>query len=187
MQFLLYICSSFVLFNGLIQGGFGLEYAEHPKNAIIPIFAMIFSSLVSWPIVHYVLAMFGFGVFGVFLVFPISVVSCVFIVKVSALFRGNPHEELEPRLFSGFNGIAFFSAFQTVLFAQTALQALLFALGGAVGFVCIIMIVSGIQKRSDIEAVPQFFMGQPLLLVSTGLVSLIFTELLPMVIHLFTR
>jgi len=187
MQILLYIFTAFILFNAIIQGGFGLEYAESPKKAIIPAVSMVFSGLVSWFVINYIFDPLGFEVFGIFLVLPISVLCSVFIVKLSILLQGKSQAQDDSSVYSAFNGIAFFGALQTVIFAQTALQALLFLLGGSMGFLCIIVMLHGMNKRSDIEAVPKFFKGQPLLLISAGLVSLIFTELLPMIIHIFIK
>ncbi|AEJ19427.1 hypothetical protein Spica_1281 [Gracilinema caldarium DSM 7334] len=187
MSFLLTLSTAFFLFNAIIQNGFGIEYARNPRNALIPIMAMILSSIVSWSIHTFLLKPIGFGVFGVFLIFPISVVCSLFVAKISILFKRGSREDLDPTCFSGFNGLAFFSAFQIVIFAQSFLQALIIALGGTLGFLCIIILLNGIQKRSEVEAVPQFFKGQPLLLISTGLVSLVFSELLPIVIRIFTN
>ncbi len=187
MSFLLLVCTAFILFNGIIQNGFAIEYAEHPKSALIPMFAMILSSMVSWFLLTFLLKPIGIGVFGVFFIFPISVICSLFVAKISTLFQRQRIEEIYPNCYSGFNGLAFFSAFQTVVFAQTPVQVALFALGGAIGFLFTLFILYGIKRRSEIEAVPKFFKGQPLLLISTGLVSLLYSELLPIIIHIFTR
>lgn len=187
MQVLLYIFTAFILFNGFIQHGFGLVYSDNPKRAIIPIISMILSSLISWFIITHVLVFLGFGVFGVYFVFPISAICSLFVAYMAVLFRKHPSKELQHSPGTDCNGIAFFGAYQTVLLAQTAVQALFFAIGGALGFLVVISLLSGIQKRSDIEAVPRFFKGQPLLLISSGLLVLIFTELLPLVIHIIAK
>ncbi len=188
MQLLMYFFTAFILFNGVVQNGFGIQYVKAPQKVLVPILSMLLSSVTGWIIVKYLLNPLGFGVFGVFILFPLSVVCSILVAKIALLFCKDKNlNQFEPALNSGFYGIAFYGAFQTVMFAQTAIQAILFALGSTAGFVSVIAILRGIQKRSEVEAVPKFFKGQPLLLISTGLISLIFTELLPMVIHIFAR
>lgn len=187
MPYILIFLSAFLLFNGITQNGFGLRFTQTPKKAIKILLSMIFSALISWFIAYYITSPLGFGVFGVFFIFPISVICslCIEIIgnklyKISSL-------QFDSSVYSAYDGIAFYSSFQTVLFAHTALQAVLFTLGGTLGFILILIILRGIRTRSEIEAIPKFFKGQPLLLVSTGLLSMIFTAITPFVIHIFSR
>lgn len=187
MPYILIFLSAFLLFNGITQNGFGLRFTNMPKKAVKPLLSMIFSALISWLITHYIINPLGYGVFGVFFIFPISVLCSLCIEIIGNKLYQIPSKQLDSSVYSAYDGIAFYSAFQTVLFAHTALQAVLFTLGGALGFILILFILKGIKKRSEIEAIPKFFKGHPLLLVSTGLLSLIFTEITPFVIHIFSR
>ncbi|WP_304224882.1 hypothetical protein [Gracilinema caldarium] len=187
MQILLSIFAAFFMFNGIIQNGFGIMYAEDPKKALAPLISLFLSGVMGWLIYTYVFNPIGFGEYGIFFLFPVTVLCCVVVDRLSAVIQHTKDNVLDKSVFSGYEGIAFYGAFQTLMFAQSLSQAFLFALGGALGFMFVLMILNGIQKRSEIEGVPMFFKGQPLLLISTGLLSMLFSALVPLVIHLFSR
>ncbi|MDR1247765.1 MAG: hypothetical protein LBK63_00535 [Treponema sp.] len=85
----------------------------------------------------------------------------------------------EKALFKGSscNGLALASLFQTLRLALNPAEALALTLGFSLGVLLAAMILREISRRASLEAVPESFRGDPLALISMGLLSLVFSSL----------
>ena len=95
----------------------------------------------------------------------------------TALFRFFPQLGENPgiyRIGSDYNGFSLAALFLTMRLAVTFSEALLFSLAFSGGAFIAYLIIKEIQKRSFWEAIPHSLRGSPILLVSMGLLSLIF-------------
>jgi hypothetical protein len=121
------------------------------------------------------LSMFA-GWFPVFLlIYPLSLFSGLGLE--TAMFRLFPRLGENPgiyRIGSGYNGFSLAALFLTMRLALSLGEALLFSLAFSGGAFIAYLIIKEIQKRSFWEAIPRSLRGNPILLVSMGLLSLIF-------------
>jgi Na+-translocating ferredoxin:NAD+ oxidoreductase RnfA subunit len=112
---------------------------------------------------------------GFLLIYPLSLFSGFGLE--TALFKLFPRLGENPgvyRIGSGYNGFSLAALFLTMQFAVTFGEALLFSLAFSGGAFIAYLIIKEIQKRSFGEAIPHSLRGNPLLLISMGLLSLIF-------------
>ena len=88
----------------------------------------------------------------------------------------NPGEN--PGVFSpgsSYNGLAAAALFLTLRFAVSFTDALLLSFAFSAGGLLAFLIVKEIQKRSFLETIPYQLRGAPILLVSMGLLSVVFS------------
>jgi electron transport complex protein RnfA len=112
---------------------------------------------------------------GFLLIYPLSLFSGLGLE--TALFKLFPRLGENPgvyRIGSGYNGFSLAALFLTMQLAVTFTEALLFSLAFSGGAFIAYLIIKEIQKRSFGEAIPHRLRGSPLLLISMGLLSLIF-------------
>jgi electron transport complex protein RnfA len=113
---------------------------------------------------------------GFLLIYPLSLF-CGLGLE-TAIFRLFPRLGENPgvyRIGSGYNGFSLAALFLTLRLAVTFGEALLFSLAFSGGAFIAYLIIKEIQKRSFWEAIPHSLRGTPILLVSMGLLSLIFS------------
>ena len=77
---------------------------------------------------------------------------------------------------SSCNGLALASLFMTLRLALKVAEALALTLGFSLGALLSAIILREIKRRSSLEAVPESLRGAPLILISMGLLSLIFSS-----------
>jgi hypothetical protein len=77
---------------------------------------------------------------------------------------------------SSCNGLALASLFMTLRLALNAAEALALTLGFSLGALLAAIILREIKRRSSLEAVPEPLRGAPLILISMGLLSLVFSS-----------
>jgi electron transport complex protein RnfA len=112
---------------------------------------------------------------GFLLIYPLSLFSGLGLE--AAMFRLFPRLGENPgiyRIGSGYNGFSPSALFLTMRLAVTFGEALLFSLAFSGGAFITCLIIKEIQKRSFLEALPRGLRGKPILLISMGLLSLIF-------------
>ncbi|MDR0585954.1 MAG: hypothetical protein LBG26_01810 [Treponema sp.] len=112
---------------------------------------------------------------GFLLIYPLSLFSGLGLE--TAMFRLFPRLGENPgvyRIGSGYNCFSLAALFLTMRLALTFGEALLLSLAFSGGAFITYLIIKEIQKRSFGEAIPHSLRGNPILLVSIGLLSLIF-------------
>ena len=166
--------------NLIIQFGFGIRDIVYIKNFRLrfPLYQCIvlfFTVILIWLCFTYVFYPLGMGFMETLILIPLTILFCWLLEQ--GIFHLFPKWLSSNRttVFSAYNGIVFAAGYFTLQIAGTFMDALVMSLGFALGCFVSIAIVHEINKRSSMEAVPAFLRGSPLLLISMGLLSLIFT------------
>jgi electron transport complex protein RnfA len=116
------------------------------------------------------------GIFDYLLIFPLSVLTSFGMEKL--FFRLVPRlgENIHVfRIGSPYNGLSAAALVLTLQFASGFGEALFLSAGFALGGLFAFFIIKEIQKRSFLEAIPYSLRGTPLLLISMGILALIFS------------
>jgi electron transport complex protein RnfA len=135
-----------------------------------------------WAFFTYILVPFSLGFFEYMLLFPLSVLVCMgleaavnhFFPKVLPALPDLPKVKLFSPL-SAYNGLVPAALIMSLNMASSLIDAAVLALGFYGGLLLASLILREIQKRASLEAVPEFLRGLPLMLISMGLLSLIFS------------
>ena len=139
------------------------------------------SVLFLWVIFNYVFSPFWRGFSVYFLFFPLSALVCtglelireqVFPIIIPCL--GSTRKVFSA--FTAYDGLVPASLIITFLLAGDFLSAFVLALFFAIGNLAAMLILNEIRRRSTLEKVPRYLRGSPLVLISMGLLSLIFTS-----------
>ncbi|GHV52496.1 hypothetical protein AGMMS49579_09870 [Spirochaetia bacterium] len=98
-----------------------------------------------------------------------------------AVSRGSPPdgEKRRPWLFRGisaYDGLVPLALLLTLNVGVTLMEAAVLSLGFALGILLTALILREIRRRSSLEAVPPLLKGDPITLISMGLLSLIFAS-----------
>jgi len=114
---------------------------------------------------------------GLLLVYPLSIFGSLGLE--TAIFKAFPSLGQNPRIFtagSSYNGLSLVSLFLVLRFAFTVSEAFAVSFSFSGGGLLAFLIVKEIQKRSYWEALPHSLKGTPILFISTGLLSLVFSS-----------
>ncbi|WP_010261406.1 hypothetical protein [Treponema primitia] len=177
------------------------EASESPGKLSVPFWAIHFISvLILWFFFTYVLSPPAFGFLESFLLFPAAVLISMTLELVFVYFFPDgkftlnkpgrtKRESFSPwklaestglnrdgTPLSSYNGLVLASLFLTLRLAVSPVEALVLSLGFSLGCLASTLILREISKRSFLEAVPGTFRGSPLMLISMGLLSLIFSS-----------
>jgi electron transport complex protein RnfA len=154
--------------------------ADHPGNgkilpSVIQMGILFLSVLFLWVVFYYILPPFSGGVPEYLLFFPLSALVCMGLEK--GIFRFFPKAAEGDRLFSAFtayDGLASLALFVTYTLALGFAEALVLSFFFALGNLTVVLILGEIRRRSALEWTPRRLRGSPLILISMGLLSLIF-------------
>jgi electron transport complex protein RnfA len=179
--------------------------AGRRKNHPVPFLeagVIFLSVLILWLFFTYILAPLRSDFFMFFLPFPLSALACiafewllVWLIRrypvpepagsvpaegEEAVRGGSPpvQKKRNPRLFRGisaYDGLVPLALLLTLNVGVTFLEAAVLSLGFALGILLAALILKEIRRRSSLEAVPALLRGDPITLISMGLLSLIFT------------
>lgn len=143
-----------------------------------PWVVLFVSTLLLWILFARMLFFTG-GIFDYLLVFPCSVLGSMALETLFfyCLSRLKKPEE-NPRLFSvgaPYNALAAAALFLTLRFALSLADALILSFAFSAGGIFSFLVIKEIQKRSFLEAIPRGLRGTPVLLISLGLLSLMFS------------
>jgi electron transport complex protein RnfA len=118
---------------------------------------------------------FSMGLFKYVLCFPAaSLVHSGLQTLVSTLILKGKFRQEGDSLFE--NALVAASLFCTMILSGTFAEAAVLSFGFAAGILLAMLILQEIQRRSEMEAVPKFLRGSPLVLISMGLLSLCFSS-----------
>jgi electron transport complex protein RnfA len=158
------------------------------------------SVLILWLFLTYVLAPLQLGFFWYILLFPLSALACAgverFLTRLvpvqaagdenrgsppefsaDAVYRSPEGKKRNPRLFRGisaYDGLVPLALLLTLNVGITFVEAAVLSLGFALGILLASLILKEIRRRSSLEAVPSLLRGDPITLISMGLLTLIF-------------
>jgi electron transport complex protein RnfA len=177
---------SSLAFNLVVQCALGLaEFTgAQQKSLLAPLFqsAVLFISiLILWVFFTLVVEPLSLGFMEYLLYFPLSFLLCLGLeTGGTRLFKRLRIIMPEFKLFSvpsAYNGLMVIALMLTLRLALAPVEALVMALGFAVGVLFSTFILVNIGRRSSLEMVPPYLRGFPLIAISAGLLSLLFTAL----------
>jgi len=175
----------FVIFSGLsmnlmLQCGLGIEGAASSSSggkgimgALVKLVIIFISVLLLWVFFAKIISAVSAELFVYVLLFPVAsmaydgieYVFCHFILE----------EEVEKDCYISFcNGITAAALFVCLNIAASFVQAAALSFGFVSGIFLSFIIIKEIRRRAVLESVPRHVRGRPLILISMGLLSLIF-------------
>ncbi|MDR1108037.1 MAG: hypothetical protein LBL19_03275 [Spirochaetaceae bacterium] len=139
-----------------------------------------------WFFFSYIIFPLSLGFLEYLLLFPLCVLVCMGLE--AAVNRVFPQILPESRLFapiSAYNGLVPAALVMSFCMASSLIDTVILSLGFYAGLLLAIFILKELRKRSSLEAVPERLRGTPLLLISTGLLALIFSSVGTILINFF--
>ncbi|MDR0720354.1 MAG: hypothetical protein LBF78_12025 [Treponema sp.] len=155
-------------------GGAALGGPKLNKIPLFQLFVLFLSVFILWIFCRYFLNFLSGGFLEYFLIFPLSVLACM---GLEALGKKLFPKQEPVRVFSAstsYDGLALVSLILTLRLALNIRDALILSFFFAAGCFVSAFILREIRRRSFLERVPRFLKGVPLLLISMGLLSMIF-------------
>ncbi|GHU39699.1 hypothetical protein FACS1894190_05440 [Spirochaetia bacterium] len=137
--------------------------------------SLFLSNFAIWLMWTYIFGPLSLGFLGHFLIFPILFLFFLCLESfVSGIFPQLATKTNGP--FQNFSSVAlsFASSTMTLLLAAGAADALMLSFGFSTGAIAAIVLTGAIDKRITNEKIPAKVRGVPLLLISMGLLSLVF-------------
>ena len=135
--------------------------------------------IILWMLISVIRSLFTLGFLEYILLFPVSFLSFCLYEYLLKRMRFFPDQYADFSVFgNAYTGGVLLGAalFITLNVAGGLLDAAALAFGFTLGIALAIAIAGEIRRRSEIEAVPRFLKGGPLMLISMGLLSLIFSS-----------
>ncbi|MDR1863194.1 MAG: hypothetical protein LBQ67_04650 [Treponema sp.] len=137
---------------------------------------LFLSVLFLWALFNYLLPSLLGASLEYFLFFPLSALACLGLEK--GVFRLFPKAAGRDKPFSAstaYDGLASLALFITYKLALGFAEALVLSFFFALGNLAALLILEEIRRRSLLEWTPRSLRGSPLILISMGLLSLIFS------------
>ncbi|MDR0377319.1 MAG: hypothetical protein LBH70_05945 [Spirochaetaceae bacterium] len=176
--------------------GLGIQdVGERPerltRNTLVQWGMLFLSVILFWLLFSYVLSPLALGYFEYFLLFPLitaagkglDALSRRFLVpggRMAAWIPSPVLEDVSPSgLFppvSAYEGLLIAAVIVTLRLAGSFLEAAVLSLGFSLGGAAAVFILRDIHRRSSLERIPFTLRGRPLLFISMGLMSLIFSS-----------
>lgn len=165
--------------NLILQCALGVREISRVKennkySVYIKIGIIFFEIIFLWIVFSKIISLINSGIYIYILLFPVC--SIVYDGFEYIIFRHIIKKEVNDGNFAGFyGGIAAAALFITLNTANNFLNAVSLSFGFTAGILLAFIILGEIHKRAALEAVPKFLRGNPLTLISMGLLSLIFS------------
>ena len=173
LAFLVFFSSLSV--NLILQCGLGMAGITRPHVQKVPVLKItlgFITVLLLWAFFSYILSPLTLGFFGYILFFPAaSFVYFVLEYLMFTVFLKRTANEDSIFLYDGLLGAALFITYNI---SGNWTEALAMAFGFSAGILLTLLITGEINRRSEMETVPRFLKGRPLILISMGLLSLVF-------------
>lgn len=176
--FLLLILSAFTM-NLMLQCALGIKGAASLNNSgrmitFIKLAIAFFAVILLWVLFTKVIFYLFSGIFIYILSFPVSYM--VYEGLEYLIFRNILKKDTAEEYSISFTGgITSVILFICINIANNFFQTILLSFGFTAGIYLVFIIVKEVCKRAALEAVPRFLRGKPLLLITMGMLSLIFT------------
>jgi Na+-translocating ferredoxin:NAD+ oxidoreductase RnfA subunit len=170
-------------FNLVLRFGLGVkeifENRKHPVAGSLFQWLIMFTTVfASWLIFTFILAPLTLGFFEYFLLFPLTVFLTVSLEKLLfMLFPGDLAQNKGFSAYSAYSGLALTALILTLRLADTTSDALILSFGFSSGVFFSIVLLRMIKIRTKNEKILPLFAGQPLMLTSMALLSLVFSSI----------
>jgi electron transport complex protein RnfA len=127
-----------------------------------------------WVFFARVLPLFFSGIFCYVLLFPVSIIVYnVFEYLIfTKLLKFYINEDASVNFTTGITGAALFICLNI---SNTFLEAFFLSFGFTAGTFLVYLILTEIGRRASLETVPRYFRGKPLIIISMGLLSVVFS------------
>ena len=175
--------------NLLLQFALGIKelIRREQSSAVLfyyPWFILFVSTFFLWIFFARVFFFTG-GILDFLLIFPLSVLGSLGLEKFffDYLTKGK-----NPGIFSvgsSYNGMAAAALFLTLRHALSLADAFFLSLAFSAGGLLAFVIIKEVQKRTFLESIPHRLRGTPILLVSMGLLSLLFSAAAALFLKIF--
>jgi len=174
--FLLFTFSAFSA-NLLLQCGLGINTESrisHIKITSVKLGIIFLSVVFLWSIFTGLVFSIFSGIFIYIIIFPVSFMTYEGLENL--IFR-KYFKNINTGSAVGFpGGITAIALFICLNISGGFLETLILVFGFTSGILLVNIVLCEIQKRAALEAVPRFLRGKPLILISMGLLSLVFTK-----------
>jgi len=131
-----------------------------------------------WLIFSFIRSVLFLGLLEYVLLFPVSFLffSVLECMTNRFILKKNVEQEIAILFGDTLTGGAFAGAalFMTLNVAGSFYEAVIFSLGFSCSAALVIVVVSEIRRRAELEAVPHWLRGGPLAFIALGLLSLVF-------------
>jgi electron transport complex protein RnfA len=179
MPFVILIILSAFSMNLTLQCALGIKGAAESKNPghfsnFIKLGIIFFSVILLWAFFFKIISSIIPGLFVYVLLFPVSyiVYGALEFLFFHQLLKKSPENECSVSFPGGITAAAVFICLNI---ANDLTQAALLSFGFTLGICLVLIIVGEIRRRAALEAVPVFLRGKPLVLISMGMLSLVFS------------
>ena len=175
---LLLIYSGFTI-NLVLQCGLGLKGIVEPKEPLdlsylIKLVILSVSIVLLWFFFCGFLHSLISGIFIYVILFPVCAI--VYNGFEYLIFNYILKKELKSDSSINFyGGITAVAVFICINLVNNFIEVIILSFGFTAGIFLLNLIVTEVRKRASLEAVPVFLRGKPLILITMGLLSLVFT------------
>ena len=172
----LIILSAFTM-NLVLQCALGINAdAKNPGRKITLVkLGIIFAAVITlWGIFSGIISSIVSGVSIYVILFPISfmVYEGLEFLLFKYILKQDPKKECSLNFPGGITAAALFIC---INIANNFITAAALAFGFTLGIMLVLLILGEIRRRAALESVPLFLRGKPLVLISMGLLSLVFS------------
>ncbi|MCL2243144.1 MAG: hypothetical protein FWC03_01590 [Treponema sp.] len=170
------ILSAFTM-NLVLQCALGINAscANPGRRLALSKLGIIFITVILlWGIFSGIISSISSGIFIYVILFPVSfmVYDGLEFIAFKYLFKSDPKEECSLNFPGGITAAALFIC---INIASNFLAAVALSFGFTSGIMLVLLILGEIRRRAALESVPRFLRGKPLVLISMGMLSLVFS------------
>jgi len=170
--------------NLILQCGFdlkeiALDGEPDRKKMFSGLGCVCISIIALWLVFSLVRSILPMGLMEYMLLFPVSCVAFSFIDYLFnryVLRKTSFSKKTETKQFLREGGLTAAALFITLNIASGFMEAAVAAIGFTLGVAVTFLIIGEIRRRCSMESVPRFFKGVPLVLITAGLLSLVFSS-----------
>jgi electron transport complex protein RnfA len=172
------------------------------RNTLLQWGMLFFAVLLLWIFFSYILSPLALGYTEYFLLFPLiramgkgleallrrfppPGIQRVLWIPAQELAE-LPASELFPAV-AAYDGLVMTALILTLRLAGSFAEAAVLSLGFSLGGAAAVLILRGIHRRSSLERLPRALRGRPLLFISMGLMSLIFSSVAAVLLQVLER
>ncbi|MDR2659131.1 MAG: hypothetical protein LBC27_03980 [Spirochaetaceae bacterium] len=168
-------------FNLVLTFGLGtkeiFEVREHSvTGSLLQLSIMFITIFVSWLFFTFILSPLSLGFLQYFLLFPVTFFLTYGIESLFTLISGNTRQNKVFSLYTSYSGLIITGLILTLHLADTATDALFLSFCLSFSAFFAIMLLRMIKIRGKNEKIVPIFEGQPILLMSMALLSLVFSS-----------
>ena len=177
MPFVFFVIFSAFSMNLVLQCGLGINEGvkTHRTKPVLIKLSIIFSVvIILWSVLTAVKSYIFSGIFIYVLLFPVSFMAYKGLEYL--VFHNLLKIEENDRSLGFPGGITAAALFICMNISGNIIETIALSFGFTAGTLLVFLVLFEIQKRAALEAVPRFLRGKPLVLISMGLLSLVFTK-----------